>query len=116
MPTASSATITAAASATTAKPVFRIRVSLPLLDSSPRHRGARGGRGFSTKQTEKSQWTFVYLGNAFEAALDCESNGALAQLGERRLCKPEVAGSIPARSIEKPAGNGGFRLSGHLQL
>jgi hypothetical protein len=25
--------------------------------------------------------------------------GALAQLGERRLCKPEVAGSIPARSI-----------------
>ena len=24
--------------------------------------------------------------------------GALAQLGERRLCKPEVAGSIPARS------------------
>ena len=34
--------------------------------------------------------------------------GALAQLGERRLCKPEVAGSIPARSTEKPAGNGGF--------
>jgi hypothetical protein len=26
--------------------------------------------------------------------------GALAQLGERRLCKPEVAGSIPARSTE----------------
>ena len=25
--------------------------------------------------------------------------GALAQLGERRLCKAEVAGSIPARSI-----------------
>jgi hypothetical protein len=24
--------------------------------------------------------------------------GALAQLGERRLCKAEVAGSIPARS------------------
>jgi hypothetical protein len=29
--------------------------------------------------------------------------GALAQLGERRLCKPEVAGSIPARStFRKP--------------
>jgi hypothetical protein len=27
------------------------------------------------------------------------SNGALAQLGERRLCKPEVTGSIPVRSI-----------------
>src|SRR4051794_20269478 len=27
-----------------------------------------------------------------------ERLGALAQLGERRLCKPEVAGSIPARS------------------
>jgi len=25
--------------------------------------------------------------------------GALAQLGERRLCKPEVTGSIPVRSI-----------------
>src|ERR1700751_3049398 len=26
--------------------------------------------------------------------------GALAQLGERRLCKPEVTGSIPVRSID----------------
>jgi hypothetical protein len=34
--------------------------------------------------------------------------GALAQLEERRLCKPEVAGSIPARSIEKGPGNGAF--------
>ena len=25
--------------------------------------------------------------------------GALAQLGERRLCKPEVTGSIPVRSM-----------------
>ncbi len=30
--------------------------------------------------------------------------GALAQLGERRLCKAEVAGSIPARSIGRVAG------------
>ena len=28
-----------------------------------------------------------------------EADGALAQLGERRLCKPEVTGSIPVRSI-----------------
>jgi hypothetical protein len=28
-----------------------------------------------------------------------ENRGALAQLGERRLCKPEVTGSIPVRSI-----------------
>jgi hypothetical protein len=27
--------------------------------------------------------------------------GALAQLGERRLCKPKVTGSIPVRSIIK---------------
>src|SRR6266545_2598243 len=27
--------------------------------------------------------------------------GALAQLGERRLCKPEVTGSIPVRSTRK---------------
>ena len=33
-------------------------------------------------------------------------SGALAQLGERRLCKPEVAGSNPARSTRKLAGNG----------
>ena len=30
-----------------------------------------------------------------------EPYGALAQLGERRLCKPEVTGSIPVRSIEE---------------
>ena len=28
-----------------------------------------------------------------------QDKGALAQLGERRLCKPEVTGSIPVRSI-----------------
>jgi hypothetical protein len=27
--------------------------------------------------------------------------GALAQLGERRLCKPEVTGSIPVRSTRE---------------
>ena len=33
-------------------------------------------------------------------------SGDVAQLGERRLCKPEVAGSIPVVSIA-PAGQGG---------
>src|SRR5918995_3576767 len=33
--------------------------------------------------------------------LDCVPDGALAQLGERRLCKPEVTGSIPVRSTRK---------------
>ena len=37
--------------------------------------------------------------------------GALAQLGERRLCKPEVTGSIPVRSTEKGPGNGAFSFS-----
>src|SRR5713226_9575566 len=32
--------------------------------------------------------------------------GALAQLGERRLCKPEVTGSIPVRSIEVSTSRG----------
>jgi hypothetical protein len=36
--------------------------------------------------------------------------GALAQLGERRLCKPEVTGSIPVRSIEESPGNGALLL------
>jgi MFS family permease len=35
--------------------------------------------------------------------LHCERFGALAQLGERRLCKAEVAGSIPARSTHSRA-------------
>ena len=34
-------------------------------------------------------------------SLHFSAPGALAQLGERRLCKPEVIGSIPIRSIEK---------------
>jgi hypothetical protein len=29
-----------------------------------------------------------------------DANGDVAQLGERRLCKPEVEGSIPFVSIE----------------
>jgi hypothetical protein len=33
-------------------------------------------------------------------------DGALAQLGERRLCKPEVTGSIPVRSTTESPGNG----------
>jgi hypothetical protein len=35
--------------------------------------------------------------NTLHSALPCR-RGALAQLGERRLCKPEVTGSIPVRS------------------
>ncbi len=42
----------------------------------------------------------------------CTADGALAQLGERRLCKPEVAGSIPARSIAKGLLTRGFVASG----
>ena len=34
--------------------------------------------------------------------------GALAQLGERRLCKPKVTGSIPVRSIKKALETGLF--------
>ena len=41
-------------------------------------------------------------------ALLCD-DGALAQLGERRLCKPEVTGSIPVRSIEEDPAYGAFR-------
>src|SRR6266540_5202004 len=38
------------------------------------------------------------------------SRGALAQLGERRLCKPEVAGSIPARSTFRSPAQAGFSV------
>jgi hypothetical protein len=37
--------------------------------------------------------------------LDSTPPGAIAQLGERLLCKQEVAGSIPAGSTEKGPGN-----------
>ena len=33
------------------------------------------------------------------------SDGALAQLGERGLCKPEVRGSIPLCSTKNPDGS-----------
>jgi hypothetical protein len=33
-----------------------------------------------------------------------------------RLCKPEVTGSIPVRSTEKSAGNGGFLIGPNLQV
>ena len=39
------------------------------------------------------------------------AHGALAQLGERRLCKPEVTGSIPVRSISESPGDRAFLLS-----
>ena len=37
-------------------------------------------------------------GRTAENASTLFAKGALAQLGERRLCKPEVTGSIPVRS------------------
>jgi hypothetical protein len=43
--------------------------------------------------------------------LHCPAPGALAQLGERRLCKPEVTGSIPVRSTYKSAACGNFLFS-----
>ena len=39
------------------------------------------------------------LGRAPVGPDNVRSRGAIAQLGERWLCKPEVAGSIPAGSI-----------------
>ena len=47
-------------------------------------------------------------------ALQWGVNGALAQLGERRLCKPEVAGSIPARSMITRKSDD-FRVEGGLR-
>src|SRR5436305_8222954 len=42
-------------------------------------------------------------------------SGALAQLGERRLCKAEVIGSIPIRSIDAHPRSGG-RLAAMASL
>jgi hypothetical protein len=43
-------------------------------------------------------------GDASMRALQSPPDGALAQLGERRLCKAEVIGSIPIRSTERSCG------------
>ncbi len=42
------------------------------------------------------------------------TQGAIAQLGERWLCKPEVAGSSPAGSIKKAKPHNGFPLWGSV--
>src|SRR6185312_2299848 len=55
-----------------------------------------GGRGRAHEQEVASSCTRSSL-----LAQPC-GYGALAQLGERRLCKPEVTGSIPVRSIAQP--------------
>src|SRR5918994_1878222 len=109
MPTASSATIKAAASATTAKPVFRIRIP-PLarfFPATPRRAGKPPGflRNRERKVNGRLSISITLL-----CVVKLGADGALAQLGERRLCKPEVAGSIPARSTtpctEAPALSG----------
>src|SRR6478672_851394 len=43
-----------------------------------------------------------------EPELHCARHGALAQLGERRLCKPKVTGSIPVRSTSETPAQAGF--------
>jgi hypothetical protein len=45
-------------------------------------------------------------------------NGAIAQLGERLLCKQEVAGSIPAGSttLDAPKHSNDFRTRGALAV
>ena len=48
---------------------------------------------------------------AYERRATVVPDGALAQLGERRLCKPEVTGSIPVRSIGGKARSGVFSRS-----
>ena len=46
---------------------------------------------------------------AGRAELDSDAAGAIAQMGERLLCKQEVAGSIPAGSTSRnPCKSGGF--------
>jgi hypothetical protein len=44
-------------------------------------------------------------------SLEAGTGGAVAQLGEHRLCKPGVAGSIPVRSTKEA---GKFRRSREL--
>ena len=46
--------------------------------------------------------SFQLVGFAGSIVMIC-GFGDVAQLGERRLCKPEVAGSIPVVSIENLA-------------
>src|SRR5690349_24648490 len=64
-----------------------------VLRSGPR----RGHDPWSSPRATESLPTLVRL-------------GALAQLGERRLCKPKVTGSIPVRSTTKASHCGAFSV------
>src|SRR3954466_2843786 len=68
--------------------------SAPVCASATERRSspARGSRSGSSAQRKALRANL---------ALHWSAHGALAQLGERRLCKPEVTGSIPVRSIRK---------------
>src|ERR671910_3733417 len=101
MPTASSATIKAAASATTAKPVFRIRIPSPC-SILPRDTESCGEAAGFLRNRERKVNGRLSISITLLCVVKLGADGALAQLGERRLCKPEVTGSIPVRSTEEP--------------
>ncbi|MDX6488920.1 MAG: hypothetical protein QOK13_1535, partial [Gaiellaceae bacterium] len=69
------------------------------LASSSRRKSASAER---TTRLAEACGPRVERGGYPDRALRFWPHGALAQLGERRLCKPEVAGSIPARSTATP--------------
>src|ERR1700730_2904800 len=63
------------------------------------------GSSSSLRATSTSTSSWLVVGTGLEAilALDSVQFGAIAQLGERLLCKQEVAGSIPAGSTGEKA-------------
>ena len=79
-------------------------------DSSARPAMRRRARRSARPSAASSRRAYVDVRRTL-SWLYTDPLGALAQLGERRLCKPEVTGSIPARSTEKGPGNGAFSFS-----
>ena len=56
---------------------------------------------FTLTYTQRLDGSHEY-GQKWLSQTQMHYSGAIAQLGERRLCKPEVAGSRPAGSTSSP--------------
>ena len=84
--------------------MISVRSEVQILPGPPAYAGAsRGGCHAEAPLGEGGPW--VRAASAWQAQRSCD--GGVAQLGERLLCKQEVAGSIPTTSTYQRPEDGG---------
>ncbi len=103
-------------------PVARFERSVPTRVSAKGHADEVGGcarwcrrlKGRSDLALKRSAVAFEHAAGVFDPPLACARNGtatgAVAQLGERLLCKQEVTGSIPVSSTRAEPGESNRRF------